>query len=300
MPNLLELPRELRDIIYMAVLTAEVPRPSLSSNRLRPWNAHKIAAHAANAQPGEFGNTYSLDELPSTCTSLLCSSHQVNEELSEAISRAKSRGQMPLKIDCLVEDERIIYVTWISFPLARTHIERPWFKSPKWSTNLHQLRVDVRLTGTRKRKWADPLITSKPPGRIAWGVCAALKRILDYGPDFSAQRKASRTYIIDELVLNVITPSKIPPEGFLPEDYQAQDLKDGLVHPKSVARELNEVWNYIWAPGFDPLRNHYWPLIERIGIVRVCIDGEMWRTRELQLELKRGQDERRRIALRGR
>ncbi|OCL09294.1 hypothetical protein AOQ84DRAFT_363416 [Glonium stellatum] len=300
MPNFLELPRELRDMIYMAVLTSEVPRPSLSDNRLRPENIHQIGYHVADAQPGEFGNAYTLDESPSTCASLLCSSRQVNKELGEAINRAKSRGQMPLKMDCLVLDERIIYVTWISFPLVRTHIERPWFKPPKLSTNFHQLQVDVRLTGTRKRKWTDPFITSKPPGRIAWGVCAALKRILDNGPEFSARQRASRTYMIDELILNVITPSGVPPEGFLPEDYQAHDLRDGLVHPKSVARELNEVWNYIWAPGFDPLRSHYWPLIERIGIVRVCIDSETWRTRELQLELKRGQDERRRIALRGR
>jgi len=127
-----------------------------------------------------------------------------------------------------------------------------------------------------------------------------LKRILDNGPDFSGLHRSPRTYMVDELVLNVVTPSGVPPEGFLPEDYHAQELRDGLVHPKSVARELNEVWNYIWAPGFDPLRNHYWPLIERIEIVRVCIDGETWRTRKLRLELKRGQDERRKIALRGR
>lgn len=284
-------------MVYMAVLTSELPRPSLNDSRLQPWNIHQIVAHTADAQPGEIGNAYSLEDVPSTCCSLLQCSHQTYSELSDAIARAKARNQMPLKLDCLVEDERIIYVTWVSFPLVRTHIERSLWGHSKISTFFHQLQVDVRLTGNRSRKWTGPGIFSRSPGRIAWGICAALKRILDNGPNFSAHRKSSTTLRIDELVLNVITPS-VPPEKLLPEDFDPLDTEDGLVHPKTVARELNAVWNYIWAASYGVASTHRL-LIERIGSVRVCIDGETWRTRELQLELKRGQDERKRIALRG-
>ncbi|KAF2489144.1 hypothetical protein BU16DRAFT_586294 [Lophium mytilinum] len=297
MAAFLELPRELRDMIYYAALTNELPRPSVSDDRLQMWKVHEVTTHSE--QPGEVGNSYTLDGVPDTCSTFLRCNHQMREEMGHVITRAKSRREMPLKLDCLVEDERNIYVTWLSFPLVRTHVERPRFWKPTTYTHLHHLQVDVRLTGNRKRKWASPWIIGKPPGRIAWGICAALKRIIEYGPDFSSDKKSSRTFMVDELVLNVVTPSEVPRDGFLPEDMDASQIEDGLVHPKAVLRELNAVWNYIWAPRHEVAAAH-WLLIERIGRVRVCMDGETWRTRELQLELKRGQDERRRIALRGR
>jgi hypothetical protein len=208
---------------------------------------------------------------------------------------------MPAVLDCLVEDERVMHVTWLNFPMVETRVERPRARFWKVSTatRLRCLQVDVRLTGNRKRKWASPVIVGKPPGRIAWGVCAALKRVIEFGPDFGREGKVGRVWMVDEVVLNVVTPGDVPPEGFLDEDLDGGQIEDGVVHPKSVARELNAVWNYIWAPSHEVAAAH-WLLIERIGRVRVCLDGETWRTRELREEWKRGQDERRRIAMRGR
>jgi hypothetical protein len=103
--------------------------------------------------------------------------------------------------------------------------------------------------------------------------------------------------MVDELVLNIVTPPDVPKGKYLEEDFPTDELRDGLVHPRTVAKELVDVWNRIWAAD-DYKGSFYQILLERIKRVRICINEETWRVRELRLELERGQAERRRIAAR--
>jgi hypothetical protein len=167
-------------------------------------------------------------------------------------------------------------------------------------TTLENLWIDIRIFGNRTAKWHS---NQCPPDRTSWAVCAALKRLFN-GDSLMRPINASSTtspssnnIIIDELVLNVVSPNTSA-NLWLPEDYPLDVATYGVVHPRTVAKELLDMWNTIWT-GEDFKGAHYHVLLERIKRVKVCVDGTTWRVRELKMELERGQAERRRIAMRG-
>ncbi|PSN68754.1 hypothetical protein BS50DRAFT_323782 [Corynespora cassiicola Philippines] len=320
MAQFLDLPREIRDMIYAAVLTSERPRPTLGEEQ---WLFRfRRIFEPQSSHHGEYGCAYSLEDTPGTCGNLLQCSRQVNAEMMEAIGRAKRRELLAVKLDCIAEDESFHYFTWLSVPLVTTtrSIQEGKSRMPNWadrvmeryltsphrvlssgclayyrsSTLIHQLWVDVRLAGDRSAKW---FRNSSPPDRTSWAICAALKRIFEKGPHFSNMKETDHETTVEELVLNVVPPPNVPQDKFLPEDFPTDGVRDGLVHPQTVARELVDVWNKIWA-GDDFKGGFYQMLLERIKRVRICVNSQTWRVRELRLELDRGQAERRRIAAR--
>ena len=236
--------------------------------------------------------------------------------MGKAICLAQQKEQISARLDCIAEDESFHYFSWLRIPLLKTAWELKEARSgimPVWadwmvenilskrysacwlaSTMIHQLWIDIRLFGNRSGKWAR---NTSPPDRTSWAICAALKRILERGPDFSNSTDSGHLTMVDELVLNVVTPPIVPIGKFLDEDFPTDRVSDGTVHPRTVAKELVEVWNKIWAAN-DYKGSFYQVLLERIKKVRICIDEETWRIRELKAELLRGQAERRRIAAR--
>jgi hypothetical protein len=321
MPQFLDLPRELRDMIYMTIVTAERPRPSLGEAQWL-FRFRRVFEPQSNHR-GEYGCAYSLEQPPTTCANFLSCNRQIYEEMKEAIRLASKKEMLSVKLDCIAEDESFHYFTWLGIPLVRTTIRMNEGRSrimPGWadrimeryltcphrvlssgcfschssSTLIRQLWVDVRLVGDRSGKW---FRNSNPPDRTSWAVCAALKRILEKGPDFGNMKETGNATTVDELVLNVVTPPGHPKNQYLDEELPTDEFKDGLVHPRTVAKELVDVWYKIWS-GDNFKASFYQILIERIKRVRVCVNDETWKVRELRLELERGQAERRRIAAR--
>ncbi|KAF2019339.1 hypothetical protein BU24DRAFT_418945 [Aaosphaeria arxii CBS 175.79] len=316
-----DLPRELRDLIYMAILTAERPRPTLGEAQWL-FKFRRIFEPSSHIN-GEYGCAYALEDVPPTCASFLCCNRQVQAEMNEAIEMARRKQQLAARLDCIAEDESSHYFTWLKVPLVQTTVGEPEGKTSiglEWadrimerylhcphrvlsnlchscrasSTTIPQLHIDIRIYGDRSGKW---FRNTTPADRTSWAICAALKRIFEKGPDFSNVRERGCTIALGELVLNVVTPPNVPKEKYLDEDFPLDGVKDGLVHPKTVAKELVDVWNKIWS-GDEYKGSFYQMLLQRITTVRVCVDGETYRVRELRLELERGQAERRRIAAR--
>ncbi|KAF1998791.1 hypothetical protein P154DRAFT_523834 [Amniculicola lignicola CBS 123094] len=319
MPRFLNLPRELRDMVYLALITDEKNSPTLGEVQ---WLFRfRRVFEPQSSRWGEYGCAYSLEKMPRTCANLMACNRQVYEEMKEVVDFSKRKAMIPVKLDCIAEDESFHFFSWLSNPIVQTNLvlEEPCRIMPSWaetmiekylgssnsyfnpapnfrgsSTIVHQLWVDVRIMGDRAEKWSRNM---GPADRTSWAVCAVLKRILEKGPDFSSAKDSGSTIIIEELVLNVVSLPNTPNEKYLPQDFPADGVKEGLVHPKTVAKELVDVWNRIWSAD-DFKGTFYQILLERIQRVRVCIDGETWRVRELRLELERGQAERRRIAAR--
>lgn len=312
MAHLLGLPRELRDMIYMQVILWERARPTLGE-------AHWLFRFRRIFEPqssirGEYGCGYALEGAPSTCANFLRCNRQIYAEMSVAIARARSEGLLAVKLDCIAEDESFHYFTWLAAPLVQTMPAASEGKSrmvPGWAdrimdrylscphrvlstTLIHTLWIDIRLVGDRSAKW---LRNSSPPDRTSWAICAALKRIFEKGPDFSNYKDAPNSIAVDELVLNVVPSPYVPEEKYLEEDFPMDGVSSGLVHPRTVARELVDVWNRIWA-GDEFKGAFYQVLLGKIKRVRVCVNNKTWRVRELRGELERGQAERRRIAAR--
>jgi hypothetical protein len=299
----LELPRELRDMIYEAVITMERPRPSYQEVQ---WSSRfQRVLESYSVRRGEYGCAYSLEPPPATCANLLQCNRQVYHEMSERIEWVRKKGLMAMKLDCIAEDESFHYFTWICIPLVETTVDErerrsnivfnlanrlirgfgEYLSSRTFSTLVHQLWIDVRLCGDRHGKW---FRNSCAPDRTSWAICAALKRFFDQGPDFSSKKSlANSTITVGELVLNVVTPRDVPEERYLDEGLGLDQMQDGLVHPRTVAKELVDVWNTIWS-GHGLKGSLYQVLLERIKQVRVCVNGKTFKERELRLELERG------------
>ncbi|KAH6611987.1 hypothetical protein C7974DRAFT_88969 [Boeremia exigua] len=325
MPSFFVLPRELRDMIYTSVITWSLPQPRREDTEDYRWRHIRTSGSILS---GEYGCSYSTDTVPGTCANLLACNRQINHELTQAIERAKRRGTLVAKLDCISVDESKHAFSWLSLPIVTNKPNEDGGKTmlaswaerllgtphrmlniggrgPKSSygtstTILENLWVDIRLYGNRTAKWSS---NQCPPERTSWAVGAALKRLFDGDTLMrpinasSAPGPSSTNVAIDELVLNVVS-SKTPKNLWLPEDYPLDVATYGVVHPQTVAKELLDMWNIIWT-GDDFKGAHYRVLLERIKRVKICIDGETWRVRELGMELERGQAERRRIAMRG-
>ena len=167
---------------------------------------------------------------------------------------------------------------WGSEEMRRTYQER--------ETVIQRLWIDVRAEGRKRGTSVIPSFVT--PSRA---LCITLTDIVEKGPDFKtwwAFGPAVETSI-DELVLNVVTSSDVSKE----EDHAGANEGDCS---RAVASDLVNMWNQLWTA--SPGTQLWQVLLERVKRVRVCIDGETWKVREIRLELERGQAERRRIAAR--
>lgn len=326
MPDFFGLPRELRDMIYTSVITWSLPRPLREDTEDHRW---RHVLEPGSIHSGEYGCSYSTDTIPGTCANLLVCNRQINHELTQAIERAKRKGLLIAKLDCIATDESRHAFSWLSLPIVtnklsgeggRTNVLAAWAdrilhtpqrmlnfssrgaksSSSTSTTILENLWVDIRIHGNRTAKWS---LNQCPPERTSWAVCAALKRLFDGDVLMrpinasSAPGPSSSNITIDELVLNVVSP-QTPKTQWLAEDHPLDVATYGVVHPRTVAKELLDMWNIIWTGDYFK-GEYYHVLLERIKRVKICVDGEAWRVRELGMELERGQAERRRIAMRG-
>jgi hypothetical protein len=312
MLRFLDLPRELRDAIYAAVIGWERRQPSLEDTQLA--SAWTLVREADSVRRGEYGCAYSTKPVPGTCANFLVCNRQIHDEMTQAMARAKRRGLVAARLDCIASDESLHAFSWRCMPLVKTvgcapkgrvRVVLDWagrlvgryLKQPSCGgcvTTIEDLWIDIRLFGSRSAKWD---LNRRPPERTSWAVCAALKHVFEQDGLLSPARGFGNEVEVDELTLNVMSPEGQSQE-YIAEDFPLDGMCEGIVHPYTVARELVEVWHKIWL-GDEFLGVYHGMLLGRIRRVRVCVDGATWRVRELKMELERGQAERRRIAARG-
>jgi hypothetical protein len=314
MPLFFDLPRELRDLIYTAIITWENPRPTREST----WSVHDWNPLWESQTGGVNDSTcfFSSESAPTTCANVLAASRQCNKEMCQAIDCAKRKRLLLARLDCMVTSEKMHLFTWLSIPIVH-NTARPATAKPKskkassWAprvpgvarllaaqqrekgeevgagitTCIEELQVDIRLfaddTAQQGQRSSD---------QTSWAVCAALKSICE--PNFTQN---PHDVTIDTLTLNVVSAAQASLNTAPKRDSAQMDVAEEEAHV--VARELVDVWNKLWSSDNGQARC-YGNLLRRIKRVRVCVDGVLVRERELRLELERGQAERRRIAMR--
>jgi hypothetical protein len=306
MPQFLDLPRELRDMIYMALITLERPRPSIEGVK---WSVEVAGADGGSPY------AYAMEVPPTTCANFLQCNRQIHDEMIGSIRYAKEKELTNVKLDCMVRFDVINYFTWLRIPVVKSIVtmrenrqcrRRSWtctvlgrcrLCSPSAvdsacrtiSTFVHQLWIDVRVMND----YGDFFDSGVEISRTAWAICDALKHILDIGPDYLTRGQPNRTTTIEELVLNVVPPPGVPEEEFLGEGERAGNE---IANSRRMARDLVDMWKKIWTAEQEGHR--YQLLLERIMRVRVCVNDKTYRVRELRIELERGQAEFKRIAAR--
>jgi hypothetical protein len=313
MPQLFDLPFELRELIYMALITWEHPRPQLEEA-----TATKNYHHGIRPRWFGIGSDAVLQRPTSTCASILGATRQLNQEMTQTIDRARRRGQLVARIDCTLNGG-FHQFTWLSLPLVKS---KRWTTReevvPSWipdlailgkllaalhrhtlvlraTTVIEHLHIDVRLSQADLEKERRTRLQGR---RVGTAIFAALTKVCDFQKQVQQPAKWQNSVTIDCLTLNVVSPARIvapiaAANAALPETDCSREA--GL---QIVARELVDVWTQLWAGDEWSAQLYCQSLLECIKRVRVYIDGALVRERVLMLELERGRAERKRIAQR--
>ena len=219
MPDLLSLPRELRDDIYELVFRssltlkkAHLPRIRISKKKVSSNETAESSSETgrladdsegAHCAPGESNNGRlgSLDyyegeeaiQYPSAKAEpptgpLLCVNHQIREEMQETIRKKPVKWHIRLAFR---EDKELLYPTWISMPA--------------FTDRMDTLHVEIR---DRKKKTASLFSTAssiagtssntetnndRNNGDVLFGGFALLQRLLERGPGFVNKKRGTKS-----------------------------------------------------------------------------------------------------------
>jgi hypothetical protein len=299
MPMFLQLPRELRDLIYTALITSSRP-----SQHVELALEHTLSFPSIRG--GHDHGCYFLNPTPPpTCANFLATNRQINEELGQCIARVRQMGRLVARIDCVGDGKGDRWhFMWCEVPVVRTTTKCETGHCGSWKARILNLcravlganhGKDVEYTGTVTcietlqidvRYAYEEGKFRRRESLLRWAVCAALTQVLrvDREKEEQAGSFCSRVVVtIGTLVLNVVKPAR-------------EDAACGDADSQVIASDLVHVWNELWAGEWDAV--YCRALLKGIERVRVCIDGVCVRERELKLELERGRKEMKRIALR--
>ena len=218
MPNLLSLPRELRDDIYERVLRSSLTLRQVHFPRIRitkrpnasQQNDELAQEHYSGVRPigglymlGTSNNTHLEDPVyymgeeairyPTAtpippADPLLHVNHQIRAEMNETINKKPVAWRIRLSFR---DDKELLYPTWISMPAFTDRIDT--------------LDVEIRI---RKKKTASLFSTTssiasdtsttsynrnKNEGDVFFGGFALLQRLLERGPSFVSKKREIST-----------------------------------------------------------------------------------------------------------
>ncbi|KAL8691408.1 MAG: hypothetical protein Q9218_003361 [Villophora microphyllina] len=172
----LQLPRELRDPIYEAVLDLETTTPDL----VTPG----IERHPLTSRKG--GSILVLDDLPATSSgSLMRCCRQVRIELSESILHKSASSQgLTSKLDLTVNGSGQILPIWNAIPAP--------------ISNIKSVYVNFHVHNREKLDW----IGDGGPAHFTQALLHLLGCFFAYGPSFEDQKSQAPSWI-EELRLDV-------------------------------------------------------------------------------------------------
>ncbi|KAF1913369.1 hypothetical protein BDU57DRAFT_409559, partial [Ampelomyces quisqualis] len=195
MPQLFDLPFELRELIYMSLITWERPLPQFEEATTAK-NFH----HGVGSRGIGIGSDDVLQRPNSTCASILAATRRLNKEMTQTIDRARRRGLLVARIDC-IPNGGFHQFTWLSLPLVtstcRTSKEKVvsgWIPSLPVlgkllvashlhtlvvcaTTKIEHLQIDIRPSEID----VDRAQRIRQQGRrIGTAVCAALSRVCEF------------------------------------------------------------------------------------------------------------------------
>jgi len=277
MPALLTIPLEVRDRILAEVVSAEriashdpdiENRVQLRDVKFKGWKAGKnIMYEKENSR---------ITQIPT-----LLVNHQLHLETLAAIKRLPTKHSYVL--DMMFVDERWLCPTWLSVPCLSMRVDKVY--------------AALRTVNKGRRGRAFSGGDGSPP-EIVWLFYELLERFLHVGPvgqrKEGNEEKKYKYFTIKTLDIDVITPDQSTP--YLETGYGLPRL----ISPRDLPRKDTKADEY--ACGLCSLmRNRIYSLLymgyhtaeygtllyERIGKIRILLDGEVEQEWDIAEELKR-------------
>ena len=283
MPDFLDLPREVRDAIYEAIIDSGCDAPA------SPASTYGKRTHVQNTR-GPFP-AYSMSfkrivkfprprqQPPFLDVNIALSCHQVYGEYMSALRRSLSKG-LNYKLDVMI-DEDSIYPTWTSLPVL--------------SSTVDVLQLDFRLfTGRETARSHSPVGQDyyHTGGYLVDNMWQMLVVIACHGPpaitqDFNGQYRELRPMeSIGTLILNVITPPSIDPDmvyGWIRASparppKPAANATIPQILTTSIAPALRE----FCTEGYGSLQSSILRTSLRSDRIKICVDGHLLKEWDLK------------------
>lgn len=182
--NLLTLPQELRDDIYLVVLQTPSEPPQSPEN-----TGPRVAGFGSEPERGK-GVFYPTNIYPRyACQNLQACNHQMNTEVREILDRhdTSERG-LDFKLDLTIKDCQI-WPTWTLFPGPITHIRN--------------LEVEMRIFDGRHGHQGSQFGGDGGPGPIFRPLFHLLSGFFHHGPQFVYKGPFDRQLHVDTMVLSM-------------------------------------------------------------------------------------------------
>lgn len=272
MPNILSLPRELRDEIYKWGLLdtlASAKDRRLQHGRKRVSRSPKSFSRdlAADAKIGYHEGEEAVrypkhTSLPPT-HSLLHTSRQLRAELLDSIKRM---GPVKYKIDVTGRnDKNVLYPTWISVPVFARHVD------------ILEVQLRVHLGQTSSICSTPDDEGRERDGDMFPGGIALLERFLERGIYFLSKKKAQRI-TVGLLDIQVDSLPDVEEEGVIEVIDSIADCVESWV----LGTDLNE----FGGDRKEKAERHFRFLASRIERLRLSFQGNLRRECDFQAMIK--------------
>ncbi|MCJ1459188.1 hypothetical protein MMC28_009565 [Mycoblastus sanguinarius] len=185
--NFLSMPREIRDLIYLALLQPPTEPPSAPENA-----GPRFEERCGDPTLRMF---YSVELFPASAhLNLLRCNRQIGTEFQDVLARhGASQPEQDFRLDLMTQRDKI-WPTWIHFPGSTERIRN--------------LDVDLRVFDETR----EGFVTDGGPGSSYRRLWWLIDRLFKYGPRFISKTPVPYSLHVETLCLNIsferVAPSK--------------------------------------------------------------------------------------------
>jgi hypothetical protein len=281
MPSLLNLPRELRDHIIELVLITELSPPAGPSSAA---SQNRTAIQDVKQAAWDYGPTHVMYEAQPDYVTTSLPLLLVNRQLSAETKAALQRLPLTYGLDVMFVNEQELLPTWLCVPALSDRVDH--------------VVATFRAFNTADAKGRSGFMGGDGgPPEILWCFYSLLERFLKCGPvgDQGKPDSPDRNITIQVLTLDFVTPPDINTLDTTPEklDYwrytrrrrerirsSANGLPMSVVRPEWLAEFIMRDIYGLLAMGYHTAA-YGGILYERIGVIRICVDGNLKAEMEL-------------------
>jgi len=257
--SLLNLSRELRDLIYGHVFDTSLTPPQTEDD----LNDTQTTLDRQNERTGSCPVSCALP-VQITTAPLLLVNRQIHSEFTQIIALETKKRGLRYKLDCLILCEEEIHLTWLCVPAMSPYVA--------------VLEVGIRMYGDGDGWYSAWQQGDSISCRIAKSLYSVLIQFLKCGPGF--RKSKCRGVAVGVLVLDVMTPVSLNLGYFVPGEGSSQDGEEAdpylqwqnevRTSPEAVVGKLED--GIVGLFGFS---RSYWDLLyKRIGVISIRLDGE--------------------------
>ena len=219
--NLLTLPWEIRNIIFMKLFEEDYDAPESPTALKKTWFLF----------PFWLANSSSIHAPPparAICQGLLGSCQQLRQELMTLLERMKEKRQLKCKLDCMALRNGELYSSWVWLPAPLRYFDI-------FEVDVRVIPADADIEGA-----AVPPLPDRFLNDPSFKLSELVEEFFNRGPSYRSVNVLRGDIKVSELIINIIPPSNVPDDILHDRRLCASGrLPDGSIHPEKIFQSFS-------------------------------------------------------------